>query len=79
MALVHFECRHAPAEEKFVGEDEIKMTNDEQLSGIIKKANELKKLYPDKAHLFDEYVISQQKECSQLENDIQSVTMLIKA
>lgn len=65
-------------EEKLLGEDEIKATNDEQLGVIAKRAGALKRLYPDKAKLFDDYVKSQQEECSQLENDIQGVTMLIK-
>jgi hypothetical protein len=65
-------------EEKLAGEDEIKATNNEQLAVISKRAEELKKMHPDKAYLFEHYVKCQQEECSQLENDIQGVTMLIK-
>jgi len=65
-------------EDKLAAEEEIKSTNNEQLGVITKRAGELKKLYPDKARLFDDYVKNQQEECSQLENDIQGVTMLIK-
>ncbi|HEY8343607.1 MAG TPA: class I SAM-dependent methyltransferase [Bacillota bacterium] len=64
--------------EKIVAEDELIDLNHEQQGFIIKRANELKKQYPDKAGLFEGYIQSQQAECELLENDILGVTMLLQ-
>lgn len=64
--------------EKIVEEDELIDLNREQQGVIVKRANELKKKYPDKASLFEDYIQSQQAECDLLENDILGVTMLIQ-
>jgi cyclopropane fatty-acyl-phospholipid synthase-like methyltransferase len=59
-----------------------KLTNkdllDEQIGFLSKRVEELKKQYPDKHNLFDDYLNSQKEECNELENDIIGVTMLIK-
>lgn len=65
-------------EDKIVGNDEIASINDEQQKWIIKRANELKERFPDKAYLFDSYIHSQRAECDELENEISGVTMLLK-
>jgi hypothetical protein len=64
--------------EWFIEEDEIKSINDEQQLFILKRANELKEKHPDKAHLFESYIRSQQAECDELENKISGVTMLLQ-
>ncbi|NLP13129.1 MAG: class I SAM-dependent methyltransferase [Clostridium sp.] len=65
-------------DERIVQEDELKSINDEQQLFIRKRANELKKRYPDKAYLFDSYIESQRSECDELENEITGVTMLLQ-
>ena len=64
-------------DERFNEDDELERNNDEQQSFIVKRANELKEKYPDKAYLFDSYIKSQQAECDELENEISGVTMLL--
>jgi len=66
-------------DERFKKADEIASINDEQQSFIVKRANELKAKYPEKAYLFDSYVKSQQAECDELVNELSVVTMLITA
>lgn len=66
-------------DERMIDDDELSEINREQQALIVKRANELKKKYPEKAHLFDSYIISQQAECDELENDISGVTMLLQA
>ncbi len=65
-------------DERFNEVDEITNINDEQQPLIAKRADELKVKHPDKAHLFDSYVKSQQAECDELENELTVVTMLLK-
>jgi ubiquinone/menaquinone biosynthesis C-methylase UbiE len=65
-------------DERFNEEDELETLNDEQQSFILKRANELKEKYPDKAYLFESYIKSQQAECDELENEISGVTMLLQ-
>lgn len=65
-------------DEKIIEDDELMNLNNEQQGFIAKRANELKKEYPEKAHLFDTYIHSQQAECNVLENDILGVTLLIQ-
>lgn len=64
-------------DEKVIEDDELVNLNNEQQEWIIKRANELKEKLPEKAHLFDSYIQSQQAECDELENDISGVTMLL--
>lgn len=52
--------------------------NNYQQPLIAKRAEELKIKFPEKRALFDDYVKSQLKECEEIENDLQCVTMLIK-
>lgn len=59
-------------------EEELHAVNQYQQPLIAKRANELKQKYPDKAHLFDAYVKSQQEECDVLEHDLICVTFLLK-
>jgi len=65
-------------DERFNEDDELKSLNDEQQSFIVKRANELKGKYPDKAYLFDSYIKSQQAECYELANEIFGVTMFLR-
>ncbi len=65
-------------EEKVVDPDELETLNREQQRYIVDRANELKIKHPEKAHLFDSYIKSQQEECDQLENEITGVTLLLK-
>ena len=51
---------------------------EEQMACLTKRTNELKKRYPEDAHLFDQYLKSQLVECEELENDIIGVTMLLR-
>lgn len=46
---------------------------------IIRRANELKLLHPDKSDLFDKYIQNQQAECDQLKHDIIGVTWLLQS
>lgn len=64
--------------EKTADEDELLDLNREQQGFIVKRANELKEKYPEKAGLFAGYIQSQQAECDLLENDILGVTMLLQ-
>ncbi|NLN07807.1 MAG: methyltransferase domain-containing protein, partial [Firmicutes bacterium] len=66
-------------EDKIIEDDEIASINNEQLKWIIKRANELKERFSEKASLFDSYIQRQQAECIELENKISGVTMLLKA
>jgi hypothetical protein len=65
-------------DEKIVEDDELSSLNNEQQESIVKRANELKKL-PQRAHLFERYIKSQQDECEELENDISGATLLLRA
>ena len=65
-------------DEKVIDHDEITDINDDQQSSIIKRANELKEKYPEKAQLFESYIRSQQAECDELENEIEGVTLLLQ-
>lgn len=51
---------------------------EEQTESIKKRTRELALRYPDKAHLFEQYLKSQLAECDELENDVIGVTMLLK-
>ena len=64
--------------EKRMDPEAMEALNKEQQSHIVKRSEELKQQYPEKKHLFDGYVKSQQAECDELENDIDAVTMLLK-
>jgi 2-polyprenyl-3-methyl-5-hydroxy-6-metoxy-1,4-benzoquinol methylase len=65
-------------DEKIIENDELVNLNREQQGFIIKRANELKREYPESAYLFDRYIHSQQVECDMLESDILGVTLLIQ-
>lgn len=65
-------------DEKVIDDYELKDLNKYNQDCIIKRANELKKLHPQKADLFDGYIRSQQAECDELEGDITGVTWLLQ-
>ncbi|UNC90820.1 class I SAM-dependent methyltransferase [Candidatus Contubernalis alkaliaceticus] len=65
-------------DEKLIDDDELRSINVEQQAFILRRANELKKIHPEKASLFESYVQSQQAECDELENEISGVTMLLQ-
>lgn len=65
-------------DEKLIAHDELCSINIEQQALIVKRANELMNLYPEKASLFESYIRSQQAECDELENEISGVTMLLQ-
>lgn len=65
-------------DEKIVDIDELTYLNREQQRFIVKRANELKRKYPEKSHLFESYINSQQVECDELENEISGVTLLLQ-
>jgi len=65
-------------EDRAIEDDELASLNDEQQALITKRANELKGKFPEKAHLFDSYIRSQQAECDELENEMTGVTMLLQ-
>lgn len=64
--------------EKIIPEEELASINNEQQGLIIRRANELKAALPEKTHLFDGYIQSQQEECEELESDVSGVTMLLQ-
>lgn len=51
---------------------------EDQKASIKIRTSELKDKYPDKVHLFEQYMESQIAECDELENDIIGVTILLK-
>jgi cyclopropane fatty-acyl-phospholipid synthase-like methyltransferase len=59
-------------------DDELAGINDMQMESIEKRANELKKKFPEKACLFDSYIKSRQAECDEIEEDLMPVTMLLQ-
>ncbi|KAB3534180.1 methyltransferase domain-containing protein [Alkaliphilus pronyensis] len=65
-------------DEMIINDNELENINNEQQSLIIKRANELKEKYPEKAQLFESYIKSQQAECHELENEIEGVTLLLQ-
>lgn len=65
-------------DEKVIEDDEIGRINNEQQSSIVMRANELIEKHPEKAHLFQSYIRSQQVECDELENEISGVTLLLQ-
>lgn len=65
-------------DEKLIDDDELDSLNQEQQRCIIKRAEELKRELPEKAHLFEGYIQSQQAECDELENEIDGVTILLQ-
>lgn len=52
--------------------------NDKNTRLITARAKELMKLHPDKKHIFEGYIKSQQDECDDLESAVTSVTWLLK-
>jgi 2-polyprenyl-3-methyl-5-hydroxy-6-metoxy-1,4-benzoquinol methylase len=66
-------------EERLGDNDELVDLNREQQGHIVKRARELMETYPEKSHLFESYINSQQAECDELENEISGVTLLLRA
>ena len=64
--------------EKIGDHDELVDLNHEQQGFIVRRANELIVEHPEKAHLFESYIKSQQAECDELEKDISGVTLLLR-
>ncbi len=52
--------------------------NDINTQNIIQRAKELKKKFPDKSKIFDDYVRKQIDECKVLENEVKCVTWLLR-
>lgn len=59
--------------------DRLAAINAENQRLITKRADELKRAFPDKANLFQGYIESQQAECDDLAGALQGVTWLLKA
>lgn len=66
-------------EAKCSTEDELTNINDKNNTFIINRANELKKQYPEKAPIFDSYINSQLAECDELENEVVTVTWMLRS
>lgn len=64
--------------EKVVDENELVDINRSNQDCIIKRANELKAIYPEKAEMFEGYIQSQQAECDELESEITGATWLLQ-
>lgn len=58
--------------------DKVKGVNSVNNSLIQKKVNELIRLYPEKAPLFDSYMENQIKECREMENTFICTTLLLQ-
>lgn len=65
-------------DENVIGDAELASINQKQQNWIMQRALELKKKFPEKAHLFESYIQSQQAECDELEEDIDGVTILLQ-
>ena len=63
-------------EEKIEGN--VQATNKRYFELIKKRAEELKKIYPDKSLMFEDYVNSQQKENFTLENKVKCAVFVLK-
>ncbi len=66
-------------EQTLVDLDRLAAINTENQLYITKRADELKRAFPEKANLFQGYVDSQQAECDDLAGALQGVTWLLKA
>lgn len=64
--------------ERYNQDEALALLNRQQQAFIVMRANALKVKFPEKAHLFDLYVKSQETECDELENEILGVTMLLQ-
>ncbi len=64
--------------EKAIDNEEMSAINRFNQEHIIKRANELKVMHPDKIEMFESYIQSQQAECDELEGDLTGVTMLLQ-
>lgn len=65
-------------QEDLVAEEAQEDMNERNNQNIIQRANELKKKYPEKSQIFDDYVKSQLEECEVMENEIICVTWLLR-
>ena len=65
-------------EDLLVNEIDFSGVLEDQEASIKIRTSELKDKYPDKVHLFEQYMESQIAECDELENDIIGVTILLK-
>jgi 2-polyprenyl-3-methyl-5-hydroxy-6-metoxy-1,4-benzoquinol methylase len=64
--------------EKIVDDNELMDINRYNQESIITRANELKKVYPEKEDIFEGYIQSQQSECDDLEGEITGITWLLQ-
>jgi ubiquinone/menaquinone biosynthesis C-methylase UbiE len=64
--------------EKMLDTSELAAINKYNQNKITKRANEMKRKYPDKAEMFEMYIRSQQAECDELEVDLTCVTWLLE-
>lgn len=65
-------------DERFASDEDMSDLNNDQQAHILRRANELKLMVPDKAELFDGYIRSQLAECDEIENEITVVAMLMQ-
>lgn len=65
-------------DERFAPDEDMSDLNHDQQAHILRRANELKLMEPDKAELFDGYIRSQLAECDEIENEIMVVAMMIQ-
>jgi 2-polyprenyl-3-methyl-5-hydroxy-6-metoxy-1,4-benzoquinol methylase len=65
-------------QEDLMAEEMQENINEINNQNIIQRANELKKKYPDKSKIFDNYVKKQLEECEVMENEIKCVTWLLR-
>lgn len=59
--------------------EEVRASNKANTSAIEKRATELKLKHPDRAQVFDDYVQNQRDESAMLENDCESLYLLLRA
>lgn len=61
-----------------INDNELVDTNRYNQECIIKRANEMKRIHPEKSELFEQYILGQQAECDELEGEITGVTWLFQ-
>ncbi|MDO7787148.1 hypothetical protein, partial [Desulforamulus aquiferis] len=64
--------------EKAINDFELVEINRINQAHIVRRANELKILYPEQMNIFEGYIRSQQAECEELESEITGVTWLLQ-
>lgn len=65
-------------EDLLVDEVQFDEVLEEQITVLSKRVEELKQQYPDRSHLFDQYLASQKAEIHDLTTDVIGVTLLLK-